>query len=199
MFIRETKRLILRPFQDSDLEPFAAYRSDPEVARHQSWGTPFTHEQAAAFIETMKRTQPGVPGAWYQLAIERRGEEAGSNAGTGSPNAGVGNDLIGDCVFHIQAHDPRQAEIGFTLARGHQGQGYATEAVTTLLDFLFRELSLHRITATCDAQNNASVRLLERMGMRREGHLLKNTKAHDGWRDSYVYALLADERRVADS
>jgi len=79
----ETPRLILRPFQESDLEAFAAYRSDPQVARFQSWQAPYTLEQAAAFIRDMQTIQPGTPGEWYQLALER--------------NSTPG--LIGDCPF----------------------------------------------------------------------------------------------------
>ena len=173
----ETPRLILRPFQETDLEAFSAYRSDPQVARYQSWEAPFTLEQAAAFIREMQSTQPGTPGAWYQLAIERK-----STPG-----------LIGDCAFHVFAQDPRQAEIGFSLARAFQGQGYASEAVHRLLDYLFSELDLHRVSAICDAENHASARLLERVGMRREGHFIENIWFKGAWGSEYSYALLQAE------
>lgn len=173
----ETPRLILRPFQEADLEAFSAYRSDPEVARYQSWEAPYTLAQAAAFLEEMKNTQPGTPGEWYQIAIERK-----STPG-----------LIGDCAFHILAHDPRQAEIGFSLARAYQRQGYATEAVRRLLESLFSELDLHRVTATCDAENTASARLLERVGMRREGHFIENIWFKGAWGSEFAYAVLQEE------
>jgi RimJ/RimL family protein N-acetyltransferase len=128
MLLLDTQRLILRPFQDSDLEPFVAYRSDPDVARYQSGELPYTKEQAAAFLQRQKRGQPGSQGEWYQLAIERK-QHAG---------------LIGDCAFHVLAHDARQAEIGFSLARQYQRQGYATEAVLRLLEYLFGGLSRAR-------------------------------------------------------
>jgi RimJ/RimL family protein N-acetyltransferase len=122
----------------------------------------------------MCRAQPGTPGAWFQLAIERQAEPG----------------LIGDCAFQILRHDERQAQIGFTLARPYQRQGYAAEAVRALLDFLFSEYQLHRITAVCDALNLPSARLLERLGMRREGHYLENVwfKGRGGTR--YAYAIL---------
>ena len=173
----ETARLILRPFKEADLAAFAAYRSDPEVARYQGWETPYTLEQAAAFLREMQSTRPGTPGAWYQLAIERK-----STPG-----------LIGDCAFHILAHDPRQAEIGFSLASAFQGQGYAAEAVHRLLDYLFTGLELHRVTATCDAENHASARLLERVGMRREGHFIENIWFKGAWGNEYAYAVLQAE------
>ena len=177
MLILETPRLILRPFQDSDLEPFVAYRSDPEVARYQGWEAPYSVESAREFIAEMKHKQPAVQGEWYQLAVELK---------QGAP-------LIGDCAFHILAHDARQAEIGCTLARQHQRQGYAFEAVTRLLDYLFRDLGLHRVIASCDVDNLASVRLLERVGMRREAHCVENIWFKGAWGSEYLYALLQRE------
>ncbi|MCI0625150.1 MAG: GNAT family N-acetyltransferase [Acidobacteria bacterium] len=177
MLLLETQRLILRPFQDSDLEPFAEYRSDPKVARYQSWEIPYTKDQAAAFIREMKQIHPGIQGEWYQFAVELRRQSC----------------LIGDCAFQILAHDARQAEIGFSLSRPYQGQGYAAEAVMRMLDYLFGELGLHRVTATCDAENHASAKLLERVGMRREGHFIENIWFKGAWGSEYSYALLHSE------
>ena len=177
MLLLDTQRLILRPFQDSDLEPFVAYRSDPDVARYQSWELPYTKEQAAAFLQRQKRVQPGSQGEWYQLAIERK-QQAG---------------LIGDCAFHVLAHDARQAEIGFSLARQYQRQGYATEAVLCLLEYLFGGLGLHRVTATCDAENHASAQLLERIGMRCEGRFIENIWFKGAWGSEHLYAVLHRE------
>jgi RimJ/RimL family protein N-acetyltransferase len=174
MLTLETPRLLLRPFQDSDLEPFAAYRSDPEVARYQGWDAPYSLDQAAEFIAGMKRAQPATGSEWYQFAIEHR------------PGAG----LIGDCAFHLLAGDPHQAEIGITLARPYQRQGCAAEAITRLLDYLFRDLDLHRVVASCDVDNLASARLLERVGMRREGHFIENIWFKGAWGSEYLYALL---------
>ena len=101
----------------------------------------------------------------------------------------------------ISLHDANtdNSAFGYCYSRDAWGRGYGTEAAGALAELAFTRLGHHRIWATCDARNHGSYRIMEKVGMRREGHLLKNTKAHDGWRDSYVYALLADERRVADS
>ena len=64
-----SSRLILRPFEASDAQPFARYRSDPEVARYQSWDTPYTLAQAERFVAEMRASTPGIPGEWYQLAL----------------------------------------------------------------------------------------------------------------------------------
>jgi len=114
---------------------------------------------------------------WYQLAIEQR----------------QGGQLVGDCAFHALADDARQTEIGLTLARPYQGQGYGFEAVTRLLDHIFRDLGLHRVIASCDVDNLASVRLLERLGMRREAHLIENIWLKGAWGSEYHYALLQRE------
>jgi len=175
-FLLETQRLWLRAFRDADLEAFAAYRSDPEVARYQGWDAPYGANKAAAFIAEMSRKQSGTPGEWYQVAIELKGSPA----------------LIGDCAFHI-LEDARQAEIGVTLSRHYQGQGYATEALTRLFAYLFGELGLHRVVALCDVENLASARLLERLGMRREGCFQENVWFKGAWGSEYLYALLQRE------
>jgi RimJ/RimL family protein N-acetyltransferase len=173
----KTSRLLLRPFQETDLAAFVAYRSDPDVAHYQSWTSPYTLDQAMAFLREMELAQPGAPGTWYQLAVERQGQPG----------------LIGDCAFQVFADDERQAQIGFTFSPAYQKQGYATEAVNGLLDYLFGEMRLHRVTATCDVENEASVRLLERLGMRREAQFIENIWFKDAWGSEYVYALLYEE------
>src|SRR6266567_5258722 len=145
----ETARLILRHFTDGDLVPFMAYRNDPVVAKYQGWEG-ISEAEALAFIEEQKMVQPGVPGQWFQIAIELK--ETGA--------------LAGDCALKINEHDERQAEIGYTVARAYQGKGIASEGVSRILDYTFRTLELHRVIAITDCENAASIALLERLGMR---------------------------------
>lgn len=173
----ETERLLLRPFQPSDLDSFVAYRSDPEVARYQGWDAPYSAEKAAAFITKMQKASPETSGDWYQFAVELRQNNA----------------MIGDCAFHTLAEDKRQAEIGFSFARSYQGVGYATESIERLLVYLFRDLALHRVTAICDVENTASARLMARVGMRREGHFIDNIWFKGDWGSEYLYAILQRE------
>ena len=77
--------------------------------------------------------------------------------------------------------------------RAYQGQGFATEAVSCLLNYAFLTFDLHRIIAITDCENEASVALLERLGMRREGHFLKNVWFKGKWGDEYLYAILKEE------
>ena len=169
-------RLILRRFSDLDLAPFVAYRNDPCVYRYQSWDG-YSEHDALDFISEQKSLEPCLPGRWFQLAIELKKNGA----------------LIGDCAFKIEAQDPRQAEIGFTLASEHQGLGYASEAVSRLLDYLFSDAGLHRVTAITDCENQSSVALLERLGMRCEGHFIQNAWFKGKWGDEYLYAILEAE------
>lgn len=170
-----TPRLTLRAFAAADAAAFAAYRSDPEVARYQGWDAPYPLASARAFVAEMAAAEPDVPGQWFQVAIDH------------------GGDLVGDCAFAPWAAEPRTAEIGFTIAPVHQRHGYAREAVTALLGYLFGTLGKHRVTATADARNVASARLLEAVGMRREGHLVEAAWAKGEWTDDLVYGLLERE------
>ena len=104
--------------------------------------------------------------------------------------------LIGDCGLHTLADRPGQAEIGFTLALEQQGKGYATEAVNCLLDYVFGTLEKHRVIAVTDTRNGPASRLLERVGMRREGHFIENVWFKGEWGDEYQYAMLEREWRA---
>lgn len=171
-----TARLRLRRFRPGDLDVFAAYRSDSLVARYQGWEAPYSRADAERFLNGIRASHPDTPGEWFQFAI-------GLPDGT----------LLGDCGVGVDLDDPHQAEIGFTLARQHQGQGYATEAVRRLLDYLLRDRGKHRVRARCDTRNLASAAVLERCGMRREAHLRQSTWVKGEWTDDFLYAVLADD------
>lgn len=174
----ESSRLLLRRFTDSDIEPFLAYRSDPDVGRYQEWEPEsYTLNDARRFVRALKTSHPDVPGQWFQFAIEVKAT----------------NEMVGDCGLHILRDDPRQAMIGFTLDSSQQGKGYATEAVLRLLDYVFNSLNKHRVIATTDCENTKSIALLERIGMRREGHFLQNIWFKGAWGDEYQYAMLKSE------
>jgi len=100
---------------------------------------------------------------------------------------------IGDVAAGVDADDPRLATIGVTLATSAQGQGYASEAVTWLLDYLFRDRQKHRVTADCDARNSKVIALLDHLRMRREAHHLQSAWWKGEWVDECVYAILARE------
>jgi RimJ/RimL family protein N-acetyltransferase len=170
-------RIALRRFRPADLAAFVAYRSAPDVARFQSWDAPYPAAAAERLIGAMLTKHPDTAGEWFQFAV--------ALAGTG--------ELIGDCAARTDGDDLRLAEIGYTIAPEHQSRGYATEAVRTLLGYLFGQRGKHRVSASCDPRNIASARVLERVGMRREGHLRESTWAKGEWTDDLIYALLGRE------
>ena len=174
-----TARLTLRRFADADADAVASYRSDPDVARYQSWEAPYPLAAADTLAREMATATPDLPGEWFQVAVDLDGV------------------LIGDCAFAPWAQEPRTAEIGFTIAPGQQRRGYAREAVTGLLGYLFGTLGKHRVTASCDVRNAASARVLEAVGMRREGHLVEAVWAKGEWTDDLVYGLLRREWTVS--
>jgi RimJ/RimL family protein N-acetyltransferase len=171
------ERVALRRFQPRDVTEFVAYRSSPDVARYQSWDAPYPREEGERFIREIAKDHPDTAGEWFQFAVALRA--------TGQ--------LIGDCAAMPLADDPRQCEIGFTLAERYQGHGYATEAVRLLIGYLFTARRKHRIIAYCDARNAPSAAVLERLGMRREGHLHESTWAKGEWTDDLLYAVLDHE------
>jgi len=172
----ETPRLLLRCFEARDAQAFSDYRSDPEVARYQGWDAPYSLERAQRFVQEMQAALVGAPEEWYQVAIELKSE-------------GV---LIGDIGFKIFSAG-RQGEIGFTLMHAYQGKGYAYEAAERILRLLFEQFDLHRVQANCDPRNAPSYRLLEKLGMRREGHMLESIWFKGDWADEYWYAILRRE------
>lgn len=172
----DTPRLTLRSFQDADLAPFLAYRNDPEVARFQSWDT-LSLARAQALVQEQRGLTPGVPGEWFHFAVALRETEQ----------------LIGEVGLSVLVQDVRQAQLAVTFDRAFQGQGFAAEAVTAVLDYAFINLDLHRVLAVVDVLNTRAVDLLERVGMRREGHFIKNTWFKGRWADEYLYALLQAE------
>ena len=172
-----TERLVVRRFRPEDLDAFVAYRSDPQIARYQGWEAPYPPGQARQFLQELEAIHPDTPGEWFQFAVALRATDR----------------LIGDCAAHVPADDARQAEIGFTLAPEHQGHGYATEAVRRLLHYLLIERGKHRVSATCDDRNTRSAAVLERVGMRREGHLLESTWSKGEWTNDLLYGVLRRE------
>ena len=107
--------------------------------------------------------------------------------------------LVGDCALKIEEHDERQAEIGYTLSRAYQGRGIASEAVSCVLEYAFVTLRLHRVIAITACENAASVALLERLGLRREGHFRQNVWFKGKWGDEFLYAMLQEEWRSTRS
>lgn len=173
-----TARLDVRRFTSADIATFSDYRADPDVARYQSWND-FTLEDGSALVESLRHVELGTPGEWFQLALEDRSRGA----------------LIGDLACKVNASEPREMEIGFTIAPDDQGRGYATEATDAFLDHAFAAMWMHRVVAVTDARNTAAAALLGRVGLRQEGHLVDNVWFKGEWGSELLFAKLAREHR----
>jgi RimJ/RimL family protein N-acetyltransferase len=179
-----TARLTLRPATLADLEATWAFRRLPEVSQ---WLT-----RGPATIEPYRTSFEDPASLAKTLVIEREGLVIG--------------DLmldVGDAWAQDEVKEQArgvQAELGWVLHPDHAGQGYATEAVRELIRLCFEDLGLRRVTANCFADNEASWRLMERLGMRRELHAVHESLHRSGeWLDGYGYALLVDEWRAAQA
>jgi len=172
-----TKRLLLRLFNRHDLEAVYDMQSRPEVARYLYWA-PRTRSQAADSLQEKLRCQSiEVEGDILNLAVERA----------------EGGPVIGDLMLRYVSAVHRQAEIGYIFHPDAQGQGFATEATAAVIDLAFGQLGVHRVFGQIDGRNVASARVLERLGMRREAHLVENEWVKGEWTDEVIYGVLAHE------
>ena len=174
-----TERLVLRPLRPDDLDAVHAFDSLPGVVRYLYF-EPRDREASRINLERMIGQHAiRAPGDRLSLAVELV----------------ASGELIGDVILEWSANEHLQGEIGYVLHPDHHGHGYATEAARELLRMGFEILGLHRIFARCDARNGASARVMERLGMHREGHFLENEYIKDEWTDEFTYALLGQEWR----
>jgi RimJ/RimL family protein N-acetyltransferase len=168
-----TDRLVLRRFVPADAAMLSDYRSDPQVARYQSWPTPYSVAAARRLIEQQAHLDGPRASDWLQIA------------------ATIADDLIGDVAVRL-SDDGRTARIGYTIAPPYQRRGFGSEAAGAVVARLFAS-GLHRVQASLDARNVASARLLERLAFRHEGTAISAELAAGEWCDVAHFAILCDE------
>ncbi|MEU8591772.1 GNAT family protein [Streptomyces sp. NPDC048664] len=179
-----TERLRLRLFSPGDADDAYDYQRLEEVARYL-YRPPRTRERCEEVIaEIAKATAWAKDGDTLTLAV----------CGHGEPGAGEPA-VVGEVRLTLADARARQAEIGWLLNPRFQGRGYASEAAHALAALAFDTLGVHRVYARLDVQNTASVRVCERLGMRREAHLVENDLDGERWGSEYVYAALAADLR----
>ncbi|TCL56154.1 RimJ/RimL family protein N-acetyltransferase [Hydrogenispora ethanolica] len=172
----ETYRLVIRRFKADDWQDLHEYLSQEAVVRFEPYPA---YNEAACKQEAFKRSQSD---SFWAVCLK------------GQPK------LIGNLYFQRQEPPEfRTWELGYVFNPQYYGKGYATESCRRILDYGFQELQAYRIIAMCNPENVASWQLLERLGMRREGHLRKNIffkydpNGQPIWNDTYEYALLSEE------
>jgi len=171
----ETERTILRPIEAKDNREVFNYRSDTETNKYQGW-IPRSLNDVDEFI-SKNPTEFNQPKTWYQLVIVER----------------TSNSIIGDIGIHFIDSENYQCEIGCTLNKNKHRNGYATESLNAVINYLFQKLNKHRIVTSIDPRNTDSIKLVKRLGFRKEAHFKKSLLINGVWTDDIVYAILNSE------
>lgn len=178
-----TARLVLRPYEEGDLAFLEDMFGREDVARYLPW-PPMDLDAARAKVE--QRIQQVSIGpesdAVVVLAVE---------AATGRS--------VGEFMLRVRSPRHLQGEIGWSVHPDAQGRGLATEGAREMLRLGFEDVGLHRIAAECDPRNTASMRVMEKLGMRREALMVEAELIKGEWVDSLIYAQLASEWRASSN
>jgi RimJ/RimL family protein N-acetyltransferase len=174
----ETPRLRLRLLVPDDLGALHAIQSRADIARWLYWEPRDEDQVREALMGQIARARDRPVTGIAVAAVLR-----------------AGGPLVGHLTLTVVSAEHRQAELGFIFHPDHQGSGYATEASEALLALAFDVYGMHRVAGRLEARNGASMRVLERLGMRREGHLVENEFVKGEWQSELVYALLEREWR----
>ncbi len=177
----ETERLLLRAFQPGDFDALLRLHGDADLVRWIPWGPRSRAEVQEVLERKIAQTELREPGGGVALAVELR----------------ASGEFVGELTLAYASREHSLGEIGFMLGRDHQGRGYATEGGREVLRIAFEELGLHRVIGRVDARNAASAQVLERLGMRREAHLLDNEWIKGEWTSECAYGMLESEWRRA--
>lgn len=170
-----TERLLLRDFQESDLPVMFALMSDPIFMRYE--GLPDSEEQTRTRLELNLSSIQAEPRKEFRLVITQPPE----------------NQMIGYVSLRLNHADISEWEIGWGVAPARWGQGIASEAARAVLRFAFDTLNVNRVVAFCHVDNTASWRVMEKIGMQREGRLREQRWLNGEKFDEYLYAILRSD------
>ena len=173
----ETERLVLRRMTVADaLDAFDNWLSDPEVALYMQWDAQTDVEQAKQYIEKMF-VGKYENNTFYRWAIALKTDNA----------------VIGSVGFEIHSERDSVADVSYGLCKRFWNQGIMSEALTAVIDYAFREVGVNRIEAFHAAANPASGRVMQKTGMKLEGHARQKYRSHKGFEDCDLYAILRDD------
>jgi len=165
-----TARLTLREFAAADFAAIHSYSADPRVTRYLFFG-PRDEESTAEYLDGLLASQLEVPRTRFELAVE---ENASGR-------------LIGACDLSLI--ESNVVDLGYMLGTEYWGKGFATEIALALVDAAFFDLSADRVISTVDVNNGASIRVLEKIGMRWEAVYRKHRRAKNRWWDCHLFVL----------
>jgi ribosomal-protein-alanine N-acetyltransferase len=172
----ESERLILREFKATDWKAVHEYASDPAVVKFMEWG-PNSVEDTQAFVDMSVEKQREKPRRSFEFAVTLKADRT----------------LIGAAGMRLTPGTAQVADIGYCYNQKYWRQGFSSEACARLIRLGFVDLNLHRIWATCDAENVGSAAVLSKCGMRQEGHFRQERLLKGRWRDTLLFAILRDE------
>jgi RimJ/RimL family protein N-acetyltransferase len=170
-----TERLTIRPFAAGDMDDVLAFRGLPEVARYVPFSVQDRDGVATFLADSAARTALSEEGDFLVLAVVQK------------------DTVIGEVLLFWRNREQRQGEVGYAFNPAFGGHGYATEAAREMLRLGFDALGLNRIIGRIDARNDASARVLERLGMRKEAHFVENEVVKGEMTSEIVYAMLHRE------
>ncbi len=175
----ETERLLLRAFEARYFAAVFDMRSRPEVALYTYWEPQTEAEAREALEKRIGFRALHDEGDVLALAAELK----------------TTGEVVGDVILQWLSREHALGEIGFIVHPDHQGRGYAPEMTRPLLRIAFEDVGLHRVIGHAEARNAASARVMEKLGMRREAHLVENEWVKGEWQSGLVYAILDHEWR----
>ncbi len=170
-----TKRLLLRDFDETDLErPAPAVTVTSVPVQPFDWRDPPGVKRQIREALSSAREDPR--GTWDLAVVVT-----------------ATNQLIGRAGLRRSDREPKDAQVWFASDPASWNQGFASETLTALLTVCFDQLRLHRITAECSPTNAGAVALFEGLGLRREAHFVENVQQGSAWADTALFAMLDRE------
>lgn len=174
--IFNSERIILREMERKDWKDVHQYASQDKVCQYQPWG-PNSEQESKDFVEQviLDAEKDHRSRFVFTIILKEHGE------------------MIGSGEINLRDSTNRVGEIAYIINPKYWRMGFATEVANLLISYGFNQLKLHRIFATCDPRNIGSLRVLEKVGMMKEGRIREHILIKDGWRDSLLYSVLEQE------
>ena len=173
----KTARLTLRAITIDDEDNIFSLYGNPDVVRYL-YEDVVERADMTTHLQRYIGAELPADGQWLSLAIDD------------------GGTFVGQASVCYRSAEHRQAEIGYILVPSANGNGYATEASARMMQLAFEELGVHRVVGRIEARNSPSERVLQRLGMRKEAHLIQNERVKGEWNDEIIYAITEPEWRA---
>lgn len=173
----ETPRLLLREIAEADIPAIHELHSLPETDQYNTMGIPVALQVTRDLVYAWLQMQAATPRTSYIFAVVLKETQQ----------------LAGLFGMTLSVPKKKSAEVWYKLHKDHWRRGFASESLECMLQFAFETLALHRIVAGCAVENIASIRVMEKAGMLREGHCRKALPIRGQWVDNYEYALLEED------